>query len=165
MTVCTRRRSGTTSGPSDGCSEMSSCRWLIKLLKMMWKRSATPRESFNDLPYAIDARRLYQTRPWVVYFSILSRFGPRRCRRGASERARSRRWREVARTDAVAATASRRCRMTANGARERPPVDASTPRDRASRFPHTGRRREEGQGRQGPARAGREAPEGGGSLA
>ena len=30
------------------------------------------RGSFNDLPYAIDARRLHQTRSWVVSFSILS---------------------------------------------------------------------------------------------
>ena len=27
---------------------------------------------------AIDARRLYETRSWVFFFSILSRFGPRR---------------------------------------------------------------------------------------
>ena len=71
----------------------------------------TQRESFNDPPYAIDARRLHQTRSWVAYLSILSRFGPRRGRRGVSERAPSLQWREVARTDAVAATASARCRM------------------------------------------------------
>ena len=28
--------------------------------------------------HAIDARRLYETRSWVFFFSILSRFGPRR---------------------------------------------------------------------------------------
>ena len=27
-------------------------------------------------PYAIDATRLHQTRPWMVSFPILSRFGP-----------------------------------------------------------------------------------------
>ena len=57
----------------------------------------------------IDTTRLRLTMPWVVSFFILSRFGPRRGRRGVSERARSRRWRKVARTDAVAATASTRC--------------------------------------------------------
>ena len=35
--------------------------------------------------HAIDARRLHQTRSWVVSFSILSRFGPRRFRCGVSE--------------------------------------------------------------------------------
>ena len=34
------------------------------------------RGSFNGLPYAIDARRLHQTRSGLVSFSILSRFGP-----------------------------------------------------------------------------------------
>ena len=53
--------------------------------------------------HAIDARRLHQTRSWVVSFSILSRFGPRRGRRGVSERTRSRRWRL---RDNAAATAS-----------------------------------------------------------
>ena len=53
-------------------------------------RSVTQRGSFNDLPYAIDARRLHQTRSWVAYLSILSRFGPRRGRRGVSERERRR---------------------------------------------------------------------------
>ena len=46
--------------------------------------------------HAVDATRVHQTRSWVVFLSILSRFGPRRGhRRGASERerARSRRWR------------------------------------------------------------------------
>ena len=53
-----------------------------------------------------DTTRVLLTMPWVVFLSILSCFGPRRGRRGASESARSRRWREVARTDAVAATPS-----------------------------------------------------------
>ena len=43
-------------------------------------RSATQRGSFHDLPYAIDARRLHLLMKWVVYFSSLSRFGPRRGR-------------------------------------------------------------------------------------
>ena len=37
-------------------------------------------------PYAIDATRLHQTKSRVVPFLILSRFGPRRGRRGGSER-------------------------------------------------------------------------------
>ena len=41
---------------------------------------------------------------------------------------------------------------------------AQPSRDRVARPPHAGRRREEGQGRQGFARAGREAPEGGGGA-
>jgi len=36
-------------------------------------------------------------RPWVVSFPILGRFGPRRGRRGVSERPRSRRWRRCGR--------------------------------------------------------------------
>jgi hypothetical protein len=50
----------------------------------------------SEVPYAVDAvdaTRLYQTRSLVVPFSILSCFGPRRGRRGVSERPRSRRWR------------------------------------------------------------------------
>ena len=35
--------------------------------------------SFIDLPYAIDATRVHQTRSWVVYFSISRPFGPSRC--------------------------------------------------------------------------------------
>ena len=31
-------------------------------------RSVTRRGSFNDHPYAIDARRLHQTRSWVFFF-------------------------------------------------------------------------------------------------
>ena len=34
---------------------------------------------------AFDATRVHETRPWVVSFSILRPFGPRRGRRGASE--------------------------------------------------------------------------------
>ena len=56
--------------------------------------------------YAIDATRVHRTMPGVVSFSSLRPFGPRRGRRGVSERARSRRWREDARTDAAAATPS-----------------------------------------------------------
>ena len=44
-------------------------------------------------PCAIFMNRLDQTRPWVVLLLILSLFGPRRGRRGVSERPRSRRWR------------------------------------------------------------------------
>jgi hypothetical protein len=61
--------------------------------------------------HAIDATRLHGRRRWVVDFSSLRPFGPRRGRRGVSEGPQSRRWREVARTDAVAAKASARCRM------------------------------------------------------
>ena len=43
--------------------------------------------------YAIDATRGHRTMPGVVSFSSLSCFGPRRGRRGGSERRRSRRWR------------------------------------------------------------------------
>ena len=39
--------------------------------------------------HAVVATRLRETRPWVVLFSILSEFGPRRGRRGVSERERS----------------------------------------------------------------------------
>ena len=35
-------------------------------------QAPTRRGSFNDRPYAIDARRFYQTRSWVVLFQILS---------------------------------------------------------------------------------------------
>ena len=44
--------------------------------------------------YAVDATRGHLTMPWVVSFSILSCFGPRRGRRGVSEGPRSRRWRQ-----------------------------------------------------------------------
>ena len=44
-------------------------------------------------PHAVDARRLQERRRWVVSFPILGPFGPRRGRRGVSERPRSRRWR------------------------------------------------------------------------
>ena len=40
-----------------------------------------------------DTTRVLLTMPWVVFLSILSCFGPRRGRRGVSERPRSRRWR------------------------------------------------------------------------
>ena len=40
-----------------------------------------------------DVTRISQTTPGVVYFLILGPFGPRRGRRGVSERQRSRRWR------------------------------------------------------------------------
>ena len=40
--------------------------------------------------------RVHRTTTWVVSFSNSSHFGPRRGRRGGSERTRSRRWREVA---------------------------------------------------------------------
>ena len=40
-----------------------------------------------------DMTRGHRTMPWVVSFPILSCFGPRRGRRGVSERERSRRWR------------------------------------------------------------------------
>ena len=56
--------------------------------------------------HAFDAPRGHLTIHEVVSFSSLSCFGPRRGRRGVSERARSRRWREDARTDAAAATPS-----------------------------------------------------------
>ena len=54
----------------------------------------------------------------MVSFSILSRFGPRRGRRGVSEGTRSRRWRLRDRTAAVAATASARYRMRVHASRE-----------------------------------------------
>jgi len=114
---------------------MSSCRWPTRRPRTTSRRSATQRESFNDLPYAIDARRLHQTMSWVVYFSMLSRFGPHRGRCGVSERARSRRWREVARTDAVAAMALSRCRLAS--------TPSSWPHEspRVSRSFHAGLRR------------------------
>ena len=64
----------------------------------------------NPRSYAIDATRLRQTRSWVVSVSILSRFGPRRGRRGVSERPRSRRWRLRDRTAATGADARPRRR-------------------------------------------------------
>jgi len=69
---------------------------------------AAVRHAVSDLPHAIDAPRGHLTSMRVVSGRNLSRFGPRRGRRGGSESARSRRWREEARTDAVAATASTR---------------------------------------------------------
>ena len=60
--------------------------------------------------HAIDATRVHLTMKWVVSFSILSNFGPRRGRRGVSERTRSRRWRL---RDRAAATASTRRHATA----------------------------------------------------
>jgi len=45
--------------------------------------------------HAIDATRVHQTRPWVVSFSILGPFGPRRGAVAACQRVRSRRWRAV----------------------------------------------------------------------
>ena len=68
--------------------------------------------------HAIEATRVHQTRPGVVSISMLRPFGPRRGRRGVSERERSGRRREVARTDAVAAKASARCRMRVYTPRE-----------------------------------------------
>ena len=59
---------------------------LAAYLKM---KKFGPRRSVKIEPYAIDARRLHLLMKWVVSFSILSRFGPRRGRRGASERTRS----------------------------------------------------------------------------
>ena len=57
-------------------------------LSPIW--SATQRgKALQSGAYAIDARRLHQTRSWVVSFSILSCFGPPRGRRGVSERALS----------------------------------------------------------------------------
>ena len=73
------------------------------------------RGSFNDLPYAIDARRLLERRSWVVFYSNLGRFGPRRGRRGVSERTRSRRWR---RRDAAPPRRRRRARERAHASRE-----------------------------------------------
>ena len=73
-------------------------------------QSVTQCGSFNGPPYAIDATRLRQTRSWVVSVSILSRFGPRRGRRGVSERPRSRRWRLRDRTAATGADARPRRR-------------------------------------------------------
>ena len=43
---------------------------------------AAVRHAVSDLPHAIDATRGHLTMTWVVPFSILSRFGPRRGRRG-----------------------------------------------------------------------------------
>ena len=48
------------------------------------------RGSFNDLPYAIDARRLHLLMKWAVSRPNLGCFGPRRGRRGVSEGPRSR---------------------------------------------------------------------------
>ena len=73
-------------------------------------QSVTQCGSFNGPPTPIDATRLRQTRSWVVSVSILSRFGPRRGRRGVSERPRSRRWRLRDRTAATGADARPRRR-------------------------------------------------------
>jgi len=105
---CDDETNGTA--PARVVDGIDEARWCARHATLP-RGGLTQRESFNDPPYAIDARRLHQTRSWVAYLSILSRFGPRRGRRGVSERAPSLRWREVARTDAVAATASARCRM------------------------------------------------------
>ena len=56
--------------------------------------------------HAVDATRVHQTMPGVLSFSSLRPFGPRRGRAACPREERSRRWREVARTDAVAAMAS-----------------------------------------------------------
>jgi hypothetical protein len=61
--------------------------------------------------HAVDATRVHQTMPGVLSLSNLRPFGPRRGRAACPREERSRRWREVARTDAVAATASMRCRV------------------------------------------------------
>ena len=51
------------------------------------KKVGTRRPAVLRCLHAIDATRIHQTRSWVVYFSNLSCFGPRRGRRrGASER-------------------------------------------------------------------------------
>ena len=113
---CDDETNGTA--PARVVDGIDEARWCARHATLP-RGGLTQRESFNDPPYAIDARRLHQTRSWVAYLSILSRFGPRRGRRGVSERAPSLQWREVARTDAVAATASARCR-TASTASTRP---------------------------------------------
>jgi hypothetical protein len=58
----------------------------------------------------VDATRVHLTMTWVVLFSIWGLFGPRRGRRGVSERPRSRRWRL---RDRAAAMASARRHATA----------------------------------------------------
>ena len=89
--------------------------------------------------HAIDARRLHQTRSWVVSFPILSCFGQRRGRRGVSERTRSRRWR---RGGGVAATHTPTTIPTTHATKHRPllhehdaPLEsrAALPPDRAQR--------------------------------
>ena len=77
--------------------------------------SVTQRGSFNDLHYAIDATRVHQTRSWVVFLAILSRFGPRRGRAGCQ--------RERGRADGVRSLAP-----TRSPRRRR--RDAATPRRR-----------------------------------
>ena len=89
-------------------------RWeQVTLIDPEWCERGVPR-----CLHAIEATRVHQTRPGVVSISMLRPFGPRRGRRGVSERERSRRRREVARTDAVAAKASARCRMRVYTPRE-----------------------------------------------
>ena len=87
---CDDETNGTA--PARVVDGIDEARWCARHATLP-RGGLTQRESFNDPPYAIDARRLHQTRSWVAYLSILSRFGPRRGRRGVSERRRSRRWR------------------------------------------------------------------------
>ena len=84
---CDDETNGTA--PARVVDGIDEARWCTRHATLP-RGGLTQRESFNDPPYAIDARRLHQTRSWVAYLSILSRFGPRRGRRGVSERERRR---------------------------------------------------------------------------
>ena len=77
------------------------------------------RASVLSCSRAVDRLRFYQTRSWVVSFSILSRVGPRR----------SRRWRHNSRTGRAARPATSRTVTTAETpATSRRPEDLGLPR-------------------------------------
>ena len=56
-----------------GNSRAKDCLKYVVLANML-VRSRRP--AVLRCLHAVDATRLHQTRPWVVYFLILSRFGP-----------------------------------------------------------------------------------------
>ena len=83
------RREGRRFGCDDETNGTAPARVVDGIDEALWcarhatlpRGGLTQRGSFNDPPYAIDARRLHQTRPWLVSFSISGPFGPRRWRR------------------------------------------------------------------------------------
>ena len=82
-------RTTTTSTSSSATARRRSCATTRSLPELKSyatastantssRTSVTQRGSFNGLPYAIDARRLHQTRSGLVSFLILRLFGPHR---------------------------------------------------------------------------------------
>ena len=126
---------------SVGCTGPNESRARFDLWLRLQLAQFGMKDKFPDEGLVYDYVRA--RRP-VSILSSLNEFGPRRGRRGASESARSRRWCEVARTDA--ATASRRRRMRARTPSTRDdgitqaPHGRLVPRLEVPRRPH-GRRR------------------------